>query len=104
MNTQLETTGYAARAAAHHKIESLTLYIAQSLLILLAPIFFAASIYAVLGRFVLQLDGADLSIVQSSIMTKFFVFSDVLCFFIQGTGGGILAQARTQGAIDLGIM
>lgn len=99
---QLETIGYAARAAAHNNTKSLTPYIVQSLFILLAPIFFAASIYAILGRLITRLHGNDISIVHPSIMTKFFVFGDVLCFLIQGTGGGMLTQAKTQSAVNFG--
>jgi hypothetical protein len=99
---QLETIGYAARAAAHNNTKSLTPYIVQSLLILLAPIFFAASIYTILGRLIHRLNGDDISIVHPSIMTKSFVFGDVLCFLIQGTGGGMLSQAKTQSAINFG--
>ncbi|GME61300.1 RTA1-domain-containing protein [Neofusicoccum parvum] len=99
---QFETIGYAARAGAHNNTKSLPPYIAQSLLILLAPIFFAASIYAVLGRLIRRVDGDDISIVHPSIMTRFFVYGDVLCFFIQSGGSGILAQAKKQSAMKLG--
>lgn len=99
---QLETIGYTARAAAHNNTQSLFPYIVQFLLILLAPLFFAASIYSILGHLIYRINGDNISIVHPSIMTKNFVVSDALCFLIQGTGGGMLSQAKTQGAVDFG--
>jgi hypothetical protein len=40
--------------------------------------------------------------VHPSIMTRFFVIGDVLCFLIQGGGGGMLSQAKEQSDIDMG--
>ncbi|KAF2678331.1 RTA1-domain-containing protein [Lentithecium fluviatile CBS 122367] len=87
----LETIGYAARAGAHNNTESLTPYIVQSLLILLAPIFFAASIYAILGRLIRRVNGDNIAIIHPSVLTRFFV-----------GGGGILSQAREQSAMNFG--
>lgn len=99
---KFETAGYAARAAAHDNTEALPPYIAQSLLILLAPIFFAASIYSILGRIIHRVDGDEISIVHPSIMTRFFVWGDVLCFLVQAGGSGILAQAKKQSDMKMG--
>ncbi|KAF2016706.1 RTA1 like protein, partial [Aaosphaeria arxii CBS 175.79] len=97
-----ETIGYAARIGAHNNTKSLVPYVIQSLLLLLAPIFFAASIYAILGRLVQRLNGDDISLIHPSIMTHFFVYGDVLCFLIQSGGGGILSQAKSQSAMNFG--
>ncbi|OAL51125.1 RTA1-domain-containing protein [Pyrenochaeta sp. DS3sAY3a] len=98
----LETIGYIARAVAHNKTTTLPPYVAQSLLLLLAPIFFAASIYSILGRLIHNMKGDDISIVHPSIMTRFFVSIDVLCFLIQGAGGGMLTQAKSQDNVKFG--
>ncbi|KAF4546217.1 uncharacterized protein LTHEOB_4214 [Lasiodiplodia theobromae] len=97
-----ETAGYAARAGAHDNTKALPPYIAQSLLILLAPIFFAASIYSILGRIIHRVDGDEISIVHPSIMTRFFVWGDVLCFLVQAGGSGMLAQAKKQSDMKMG--
>lgn len=98
----VETIGYAARAVGHNDIESLTPYIIQSLLILLAPILFAASVYMTLTRLIRACKGEALSIIRVKWVTKIFVGGDVLCFFIQGAGGGMLARADTQEQFDRG--
>jgi hypothetical protein len=58
----------------------------QSLLILLAPALFAASIYIILGRIILLVDGERYSLVRQKWLTKLFVTGDVLSFLMQGSG------------------
>ncbi|KAJ5943710.1 hypothetical protein N7516_003878 [Penicillium verrucosum] len=77
-------------------------YIAQSLMLLLAPAFFAASIYMILGRIIRLLNGASCSLVRPSWLTKIFVTGDVLSFFIQSGGGGMLASAKDESKVKLG--
>ncbi|KAF2828113.1 hypothetical protein CC86DRAFT_289389 [Ophiobolus disseminans] len=88
-----EAIGYAARAAAHNDTVSKTPYIIQSILILIAPILFAASVYMILGRLILRTDSASYSIIRAKWVTKMFVTGDILCFFIQSGGAGMLVQA-----------
>lgn len=94
--------GYAARAAAHNDTVSKTPYIIQSVLILIAPILFAASIYMILGRLIVRTDSASYSIVRANWVTKFFVTGDILCFFIQSGGAGMLVQADDKDGMKLG--
>ncbi|KAF1914548.1 RTA1 like protein-domain-containing protein [Ampelomyces quisqualis] len=89
-----ETIGYAARAAAHNDTKSLPPYVIQSVLILVAPILFAASVYMILGRLILRTDSASHSIIRATWVTKVFVTGDILCFFIQSGGAGILVKAK----------
>ena len=58
----------------------------QSLLILVAPALFAASIYIILGRIILLVDGERYSLVRLKWLTKIFVAGDVLSFLLQGSG------------------
>jgi hypothetical protein len=58
----------------------------QSLLILIAPALFAASIYIILGRIILLVDGEEYSLVRRKWLTKVFVVGDVLSFMMQGAG------------------
>ena len=65
---------------------TLSPYIMQSLLILLGPALYAASIYMVLGRLIRLLDAHHHSLVRTKWLTKLFVTGDVLSFLTQGAG------------------
>lgn len=88
----VETLGYLARYISAKETPDWTTkpYIAQSLMLLLAPAFFAASIYMILGRIIRLLNGASCSLVRPSWLTKIFVTGDVLSFFIQSGGKTVL--------------
>lgn len=73
----------------------------QSLLLLVAPAFFAASIYIILGRIILLTDGERHSLVRQKWLTKAFVTGDVLSFLVQSGGGGIQASG-TESAMKTG--
>ncbi|OQD95415.1 hypothetical protein PENSOL_c020G09941 [Penicillium solitum] len=91
--------GYIARAAAHYNQTSTVLYAIQQLLILLAPILYAASIYMVLGRIITFLQGEHLSYVPVRLMTKIFVGGDILSFILQGAGGGVMSSGSEKSLI-----
>jgi hypothetical protein len=61
-------------------------YIIQSLLLLLGPSFFAASIYMILGRTIRLTGGERHSLIRPKWLTKIFVIGDVLSFFVQSGG------------------
>ena len=63
----------------------------QTLLLLVAPALFAASIYIILGRIILMVDGERYSLVRQRWLTAIFVCGDVFSFLIQSAGGGIQA-------------
>lgn len=77
-------------------------YILQSLLLLLAPALFAASIYMVLGRIIKVTDGHHHSVIRVNWLTKIFVAGDVISFLVQSGGGGMLAKAKKQSQVNLG--
>ncbi|EWG42455.1 hypothetical protein FVEG_04254 [Fusarium verticillioides 7600] len=68
-------------------------YIMQSVLILIAPALFAASIYMILGRIILLTEGEHHSLIRRKWLTKIFVFGDVASFMLQSSGGGLMAIA-----------
>ncbi|RAQ99142.1 RTA1 like protein [Stemphylium lycopersici] len=88
-----ETIGYIGRALSHSDKEALGPYVIQTLLLLLGPALFAASIYMILGRIILLTDGEKFSIIRRTWLTKIFVGGDVLSFFTQSGGGGIMSGA-----------
>lgn len=85
---EVECVGYIGRAMGAHETPywTMAVYILQSLCILLAPAFFAASIYMSLGRIIHLLDGESHSPVRRTWLTKIFVSGDVLSFLTQSTG------------------
>ncbi|KAJ5586889.1 uncharacterized protein N7459_002654 [Penicillium hispanicum] len=99
-----EAFGYLSRYYSAEQTPNWTTmpYVGQSLLLLLAPSFFAASIYMILGRIIRLLNGASNSLVRPSWLTKIFVTGDVVSFLIQSGGGGMLASAKDESKVSLG--
>jgi hypothetical protein len=83
-----EIVGYAARGVSHGQAPNPTLvpYVIQTLLILVAPALFAASIYMILGRIIVSVDGEPYSLIRKRWLTEVFVTSDVVSFFVQLSG------------------
>ncbi|CAG7999982.1 unnamed protein product [Penicillium salamii] len=98
--------GYIARAKAHSDTESVPIYSIQTILILLAPPLYAASIYMVLGRLILHLGAENSSIVPLKWMTGIFVTGDVIAFIMQAAGGimasGTISAMKTGEHITIG--
>ncbi|KAE8142858.1 RTA1 like protein-domain-containing protein [Aspergillus pseudotamarii] len=93
--------GYICRALAHSNKESVPIYSVGTILILLAPPLYAASIYMTLGRLIGYLDAEKLSPVSTKWLTTIFVMGDVIAFLAQGAGGGIMAMG-TVSAMNTG--
>lgn len=89
MHATVEFVGYIGRIQGHFDQWALGPFIQQSLLLLVAPALFAASIYIILGRVILLTDGERYSLIRQRWLTKIFVAGDVLSFMVQGAGGGI---------------
>lgn len=56
----------------------------------------------ILGRLIVLLEAHNYSIIHPKWLTKFFVLGDILSFFVQAGGGGILTQAKTLKDLNLG--
>ncbi|KAJ5351371.1 hypothetical protein N7452_000345 [Penicillium brevicompactum] len=97
----LECAGYFARIFSHFDTKALGPYIVQTMLILVAPPLFAASIYMTLGRIIVKLDAEEMSLVPIKYLTKVFVVGDVISFLLQCGGGGYMA-AGTLSAMNIG--
>lgn len=84
----VEAVGYIGRAMSSPEYPNFTKnpYIIQSVLLLLGPTLYAASIYMILGRLIVLLEADNYSIIKPKWLTKFFVLGDVLSFFAQGGG------------------
>ncbi|KAJ5294887.1 hypothetical protein N7508_009708 [Penicillium antarcticum] len=88
--------GYICRAASHDNYYGIPLYAIQTLLILLAPPLYAASVYMVLGRTVTYLQAETQSLVPVRWMTKIFVSGDVFSFLLQCAGGGLMSAGASM--------
>ncbi|KAI0550605.1 RTA-like protein [Xylaria curta] len=95
----LEAVGYVGRFLSSSNTEDLAPFLIQNLFLLVAPSLFAASIYMVLGRIIVSLEAEKLSPIRTSWLTKIFVGGDVLSFFVQIVGAGMLSKPDT---FDLG--
>ncbi|KAG5760041.1 hypothetical protein H9Q72_011838 [Fusarium xylarioides] len=87
-----EIIGYIGRTVP----DTLGAYILQSVFLLVAPALFAASIYMELGRIVDLVDGDHYLYIRRRWLTRVFVIGDVLSFFMQGSGGGMMGSDNTN--------
>jgi hypothetical protein len=85
--------GYAFRYISAKSPSELGPYIAQSLFIILPPSLYAATIYMIYGRLVLFVNATEASIIRPTRVTKIFVCGDIMAFFLQAGGGGMMAQS-----------
>ncbi|KAF2676893.1 RTA1-domain-containing protein [Lentithecium fluviatile CBS 122367] len=92
-----ESVGYIGRILSHYDQWKLSNFIMQYLLLLVAPALFAASIYIILGRIILLVDGERYAPIRQRWLTKIFVTGDVISFLVQGGGGGIMGSGTEKG-------
>ncbi|PYH88925.1 RTA1 domain protein [Aspergillus ellipticus CBS 707.79] len=92
-----QVIGYITRALAHNNTQNVSIYAVQTILVLLAPPLYAASIYMTLGRLIAHLDAEPLSLVSIRWLTGIFVTGDVISFLMQGAGGGIMSSGTASG-------
>lgn len=78
-----------------------TPFLIQIILILLAPILFAASVYMFLGRIIRSTGYVKYSMVRPKFLTAIFVAGDILCFLIQLIGAAIMGNATSKSTLDL---
>ncbi|KAI9716839.1 MAG: hypothetical protein M1828_007500 [Chrysothrix sp. TS-e1954] len=88
----METIGYGCRFQGHKKPGELSAYIVQDLFLILAPIFFAATLYMAFARIIRSVRAEHLALLRPSRITKTFVCADILCFLTQASGGGLLVR------------
>jgi hypothetical protein len=87
----VQIIGYICRALAHNDKENIPLYSVGTIMILLAPPLYAASIYMTLGRLIVHLDAENLSLVPVKWLTAIFVTGDVIAFAMQAAGNSFLS-------------
>ncbi|KAL2886228.1 Protein RTA1 [Ceratocystis lukuohia] len=96
-----EVIGYGSRISARSNTGSIMKYSIQNVFILVAPTIFAAAIYMTLGRIITSVRAEKYSMIRPSRLAKTFVIGDVLTFFIQGGGAGMMVS-QSQNSVKLG--
>ncbi|KAH8588236.1 putative RTA1 domain protein [Bisporella sp. PMI_857] len=84
-----EVIGYVARAVAYNNTNNLSIYVIQSAFLVIAPAFFAASIYMTLSRIIRCVKGEHLSIIRINWLSKIFVVGDLLSLNVQSGAAGL---------------
>jgi len=92
----VSTFGYVGRIISVNNVTSRSAYIMQSCLIVLAPAFFAATVYMILGRVIAHVNSPQLSFIPHRRLTTIFVLGDVFSFMIQGSGSGLMVMSSTR--------
>ncbi|KAH7104946.1 RTA1 like protein-domain-containing protein [Auriculariales sp. MPI-PUGE-AT-0066] len=90
----LSFIGYIGRYISSTQTPDWTLgpYLIQTLLLLVAPALFAATIYMELKRIIALVNGEHLAPIPMRWLTKLFVAGDVLSLLLQAGGGGIMSM------------
>ncbi|KNZ55066.1 hypothetical protein VP01_2778g4 [Puccinia sorghi] len=100
----VECIGFVGRALLANPAHrwQLGLYIMETLLLLLAPTFFAGSIYMTFTRILRLTNGQKHCLLPATWLTKIFVSADAISFLLQAAGGGVYASANTMEQADRG--
>ncbi|KAJ4290375.1 hypothetical protein N0V90_010591 [Kalmusia sp. IMI 367209] len=99
IGTICEVGGYAARIGSHFNNESWAPFIQQGTLLLIGPLFFAATIYMMLGRTIVLAGGEDVSLIKPRWYTRIFVGADIFTLVLQGLGASIMGAMKLNLAI-----
>ncbi|KAE8555470.1 hypothetical protein EYB25_000166 [Talaromyces marneffei] len=84
-----EIIGYSSRAGAYNATGSLIPYLLQAIFLVIAPVFFAASLYMVYARIVRAVHGEAFSLISPRWTTIIFVTGDLTCLNVQTVGSGL---------------
>ncbi|KAL6948783.1 hypothetical protein ACO0QE_001256 [Hanseniaspora vineae] len=95
----IEVGGYISRLSSASDRLALSPFIAQTVLILIAPGMMSATVYMMFHRMIEFLNCPENSgvgvFIKDTVMVKLFVAGDVISFFLQAAGGGIMSQKNT---------
>ncbi|KAJ4362299.1 hypothetical protein N0V83_010392 [Neocucurbitaria cava] len=89
-----EVGGFGARIGSHFDNQAWGQFIVQGVLLLVGPLFFAATIYMMLGRTIRLAGGEDVSLIPARWYTRIFVTADVATLIIQGLGASIMGTMQ----------
>ncbi|CAO1620573.1 unnamed protein product [Parajaminaea phylloscopi] len=93
-----EAVGNGVRIYGHFEPKVIDPYIAQQVILVVTPVFFAAIHYAILGR-IIELFGQSFTLryLKPSSIIPLFVLVDLISLGVQGAGSGLAAVAEVNG-------
>ncbi|KAJ5132490.1 hypothetical protein N7448_006648 [Penicillium atrosanguineum] len=91
----VEVIGWAGRTWSSECPYNSTAFLMQISTLIIAPTFFTAGIYVLLGQFIRQL-GRESSILKPSLYLWIFVTCDIISLVIQAIGGGMASGEATK--------
>ncbi|KAJ6115533.1 hypothetical protein N7523_005950 [Penicillium sp. IBT 18751x] len=91
----VEVIGWAGRTWSSECPYNSTAFLMQISTLIIAPTFFTAGIYVLLGQFI-QLLGRESSILKPSLYLWIFVTCDIVSLVIQAIGGGLASGEATK--------
>lgn len=97
--TSVEGIGYAARTVSARQDPgcwTLMPYIISTILVLLGPTLFSATIYMTLGRIVALVHGDKHVLIKQHLITRVFVTGDAVCLFLQCAGMVTVSTLRLR--------
>ncbi|KAL4979236.1 RTA1 like protein-domain-containing protein [Aspergillus desertorum] len=90
-----EVIGWAGRTWSAECPYNTDAFLMQITTLIIAPTFYTAGVYVLLGRFI-QLLGRDSSILSPRVYLIIFVTCDIISLVIQAIGGGMASVAAAQ--------
>ncbi|KAJ5218476.1 RTA1-domain-containing protein [Penicillium cinerascens] len=98
----VELIGWGGRAWSAECPYNSTAFLMQISTLIIAPTFFTAGIYVLLGRLI-QLYGRESSVLSPKLYLWIFCTCDVISLFVQAAGGGIASSvSNNKSESDLG--
>ncbi|KAF2148835.1 hypothetical protein K461DRAFT_212001, partial [Myriangium duriaei CBS 260.36] len=97
-----EIIGFLARMLSYKNVASVGLFVIQTVLILLAPILFVASIYVFLARIIGASGFIKYCVIRINWLSKIFIAGDIICFLVQGVGATKFVHPKTQADFEMG--
>ncbi|KAL4820884.1 RTA1 like protein-domain-containing protein [Aspergillus spinulosporus] len=90
-----EVIGWAGRTWSAECPYNTNAFLMQITTLIIAPTFYTAGVYVLLGRFI-QLLGRDSSILSPRVYLIIFVTCDIISLVVQAIGGGMASVAAAQ--------
>ncbi|KAH6642172.1 RTA1 like protein-domain-containing protein [Boeremia exigua] len=94
-----EIAGFAARIGSHYNNASWAPFIIQGTLLLVGPLFFAATVYMMLGRTIRYANAASISRISPKWCTRVFVAADISTLIVQGLGASLMGTMKLSFAL-----
>ncbi|SPN99866.1 related to phospholipid-translocating ATPase [Cephalotrichum gorgonifer] len=93
MGAAWETGSFALRTVGSRHQQVLAYNVVSTVLLLLAPLWINAFVYMTISRLIhfVHVDQKVMRL-RAALLTKVFVWLDVVCFLVQGSGGSLLAS------------